>query len=122
MTESNIGYFSMLEGIVSLVSKLNEQNIDVKDFFLDISVGLCFSRYWKDHNLEDKYGERKRYDHNYPDYMRQSLSNSQTPWCYPIAAKDEFDQWLINDYVNKGKLRSFLIKKGIKINLKEVRL
>ena len=39
------------------------------------------------------YGERVKFDHNYPSYFPQSASNPQEAWCYPEAALGEFRCW-----------------------------
>ena len=50
-------------------------------------------------NLEVVYGERKRYDHNYPDYFPQSMSNPQPAYCYPDDALAEFRRWARDVYI-----------------------
>ena len=81
---------------------------------IDMSIGGCFAKYWDSHNLEKIYGKRVKYEHNYHDYMNQCESNSQLPWSYPNKAREIFNKWLIDEYVNGGKLSRFLAKKGIK--------
>lgn len=66
---------------------------------LDISVGRHWSNHWKAQQLEVKYGARATYPHYYPAYWAQSLSNPQTPFCYPEEALGAFKRWLREVYV-----------------------
>ncbi|WP_426041487.1 KilA-N domain-containing protein [Brevundimonas sp. TWP2-3-4b1] len=66
---------------------------------LDISVGRHWSKHWVSAGLEATYGTRARYDHHFPAYWAQSLSNPQTPYCYPEEALGAFKRWLREVYV-----------------------
>jgi hypothetical protein len=75
---------------------------------VDISVGQDWSKFWTDNQMDDTYGERRRYPHNYPDTHPQAKSNPQDSWCYPIAALGEFHRWLQDSYLEGGKFKNYL--------------
>jgi hypothetical protein len=58
--------------------------------------------------LEAKYGERVKWDHNYPEYFSQALSNPQEAWCYPEMALGEFRKWLRETYIQGGKFSTYI--------------
>lgn len=66
---------------------------------LDISVGQHWSKHWTKSGLHQKYGDRARYQHRYPAYYSQSLSNPQTPLCYPEESLPAFRRWLREEYI-----------------------
>ncbi len=94
------GYFAVInEGAVIIIPMI-EAGVIISDKAVpDISIGRHWSTYWKDNKLHEKYGERVRYEHNYPDYYPQSASNPQTPYAYPMLALGEFRTWLENTYI-----------------------
>ena len=65
----------------------------------DISVGMAWGKHWNSNDLDEKYGERIRYEHNYPDYYPQSASNPQEPWAYPDESLPEFRTWFRREYI-----------------------
>lgn len=106
------GYFSTFKETVELAVALGEVGLYVDDGFVhDISVGKHWSNYWKSKKLADSYGERVKYEHNYPERFRQYLSNPQECNAYPEAALPEFRRWLREIYIGNGKLKSYLCKK-----------
>ena len=66
---------------------------------LDISVGQHWSKYWVKEQLEIRFGFRARYSHYFPPYWAQSLSNPQTPYCYPEDSLGAFKRWLRDVYI-----------------------
>ena len=84
--------------------------IDSK-FVPDISVGIAWGTYWSANKLNEKFGERIKFQHNYPDYFPQSESNPQEPWCYPEMALGEFRKWIREHYIGGGKLANYLTDK-----------
>ncbi|MCO8017528.1 KilA-N domain-containing protein [Brevundimonas diminuta] len=66
---------------------------------LDISVGQHWSKFWLNQQLESRFGARARYSHYFPPYWAQSLSNPQTPYCYPEDALGAFKRWLRDVYI-----------------------
>lgn len=108
------GHFSvfkeMSEFIIAAIRgglHINERTIP------DISVGIVWGKHWIDGDLENKYGQRVKFDHNYPEYFSQAASNPQPMWVYPVAALPEFRVWLQSTYVLQ-KFPAYLDKKVAK--------
>ena len=76
----------------------------------DISVGQLWSKYWTAESLEVLYGERIKYEHNYPAYFPQAGSNPQHPFCYPDDALGEFRKWVREVYLAK-RMPGYLLDK-----------
>lgn len=105
------GYFGVYGEIASMIVPMITSGVNVNDKLIpDISVGLAWSAYWKLENLDQKFGARIRYEHNYPDYYPQAKSNPQEPFAYPDAALGEFKKWLRENYIVK-KLPTYLTGK-----------
>lgn len=66
---------------------------------LDISVGLHWGKHWKASGLAKRFGERRYFDHYYPNYFSQSLSNPQPAACYPEDSLPAFRRWVRDVYV-----------------------
>lgn len=97
------GYFSVFKEIADLLVTMIRQGAELSNKFIpDISVGQHWAKYWKDHNLEVVYGARRQYEHNYPDYFPQALSNPQPAFCYPDDALGEFRKWVRKHYIPTG--------------------
>lgn len=96
------GYFSIFKEIASmLVTMINEGANLGEKFIPDISVGQHWGKYWTAESLDIIYGDRKKYDHNYPAYFPQALSNPQPAFCYPDDALGEFRKWVREEYLPK---------------------
>ena len=96
------GYFSVFKEIASiLVTMMNEGANLGQKFIPDISVGLHWAKYWAAESLDIIHGDRVKYDHNYPDYFPQALSNPQPAYCYPDDALGEFRKWVREEYIPK---------------------
>lgn len=95
-----LGYFCVFGEIADLFASMisNGANFGTK-MILDISVGLCWGKHWKDADLRQRYGDRASFPHNYPDYFPQSLSNPQDAKCYPEEALPAFRKWMREVYV-----------------------
>lgn len=105
------GYFSIFKELADMFVTLIRSGANLgQDFLPDISVGLRWSKYWVSENLEVLYGDRIKYEHNYPSYFPQSASNPQAPFCYPDEALPEFRQWIKTEYVVKS-MPDYLNKK-----------
>lgn len=105
------GYFSVFKEIADmLVTLIREGAALGQNFIPDISVGMAWAKFWKDESLEVIYGGRIQYEHNYPDYFPQSLSNPQAAYCYPDDALAEFRKWVREVYLPK-KLPNYLSSK-----------
>jgi hypothetical protein len=79
-------------------------------FVPDISVGILWSKYWSAESLEILYGDRIKYEHNYPGYFPQAASNPQHPFCYPDDALGEFRKWVREVYLPK-RMPGYLLDK-----------
>jgi len=95
--ESSDVYATMIVGGVNLGARM----------ILDISVGQHWARYWRDNGLEQRHGSAGSYDHNYPGYFPQSLSNPQSAACYPEEALPDFRRWMRDIYM-PTKLPAYL--------------
>ena len=105
------GYFSVFKEIADLLVTMIREGADLgKSFIPDISVGMAWAKYWKSESLEVVYGGRRTYEHNYPNYFPQSVSNPQTPYCYPDDALGEFRKWVREHYIPK-QLPNYLSSK-----------
>lgn len=105
------GYFCIFKEIADLMVTLIDAGAPVGESFIpDISVGIAWSKHWRDNALYSDFGERQRYAHNYPPYFPQAVSNPQTPYCYPDSALPEFRRWMKKTYLPSG-LPTYLKKK-----------
>lgn len=96
------GYFSIFKEIASILVTMMREGANLGEKFIpDISVGQHWGKYWIAENLDIIHGERIRYDHNYPEYFPQSLSNPQPAYCYPDDALGEFRKWVREEYIPK---------------------
>lgn len=103
------GYFSIFREISDMVVTLGEGGVFMSDKILpDISVGKSWGSHWSKGGFDQRFGARKEYEHNYPDYFPQSISNPQHPWCYPDAALAEFRSWFREVYISGGKFKNYI--------------
>ncbi len=94
------GHFSIFKEIADMLVTLIREGAGLgKDFIPDISVGQAWAKFWKAENLEVVYGPRIQYEHNYPSYFPQALSNPQPAYCYPDDALGEFRKWTREVYL-----------------------
>src|SRR5699024_2250798 len=67
------GYFSIFHEITGLVVDLITAGLLVDHKTLpDISVGIAWAKHWSENNLEESFGPRVPYEHNYPSYYPQA--------------------------------------------------
>lgn len=103
------GYFSVFKESAEVTVVLGEVGIYTDDKLIpDISIGQAWSLHWSEKCLDDVYGPRKFYEHNYPAYFPQAVSNPQQPRCYPESALGEFKRWLREDYIRGGKFNKYI--------------
>ena len=106
------GYFSVFKEIADMIVTLGQAGLAIDSSFVpDGSVGIHWSKFWKEHNLAGQFGERKEWDHNYPDYFPQAKSNPQPAKCYPEAALPEFRRWMRENYIGDGKFTKYINNK-----------
>lgn len=106
------GYFTIFQESSGLIVDLIASGLTVNHHTVsDISVGLHWATYWKEHHLEEEFGPRVSYEHNYPAYYPQALSNPQKPNAYPDAALPLFRQWFKQVYL-RTKFPSYILTKA----------
>lgn len=97
-----------------LAVDLINANLTVNDKTLpDISVGIAWGKFWTGNQLGQRFGERVRYEHNFPDYYPQSASNPQTPWAYPDEALSSFRRWFRSQYLTTKFPKYILAKANV---------
>ena len=103
------GYFGIFKEISDMVVTLGQSGLHIDSGFVpDISVGQAWASHWKKLSLDLIYGQRVKYEHNYPDYFKQALSNPQDANCYPEAALGEFRRWFREVYIGEGKFKNYI--------------
>lgn len=106
------GHFTIFQETTGLVVDLINADLSVNHKTIpDISIGQHWSRYWTDNNLASNYGQRVQYEHNYPDYYPQALSNPQRPNAYPDEALPAFRRWFKEEYL-PTKFPKYLLTKA----------
>jgi hypothetical protein len=106
------GYFGVFLEISQMIVTLGQAGLHIDDSFVpDISVGQCWAKHWSAKNFDWHFGERLKFEHNYPEYFPQSSSNPQDVWCYPEAALGEFRRWFRESYIGEGKFEKYLLGK-----------
>lgn len=95
-----LGYFCIFRETADLYAALIRGGINPGlKILIDISVGQVWARHWRAVGLEDRFGRSLKYEHFYPHFYAQALSNPQLPWCYPEEALGTFRRWLREVYV-----------------------
>ena len=108
-----VGYFGVFKEIAEMIVTLGQAGLHIDESFVpDISVGQCWAKHWLASGYDSGYGQRIKFDHNYPDYFAQALSNPQEAWCYPEAALGEFRRWFRETYIGDGKFASYVLQKA----------
>ena len=103
------GYFSVFKEIADMIVTLGQAGLAIDSSFVpDGSVGIHWAKHWKSKGLAKKFGERKEWNHNYPEYFPQAKSNPQPANCYPEAAIPEFRRWMRENYIGDGKFTKYL--------------
>lgn len=95
-----------------MIVTLGQNGVPIDDKFVpDISVGLHWSKHWDRNDLDPQLGARVKFDHRYPEYFPQAVSNPQEAWCYPEAGLPEFRRWFREAYIGEGKFEAYLLSK-----------
>jgi len=111
------GYFSIFKETSGLtVSLIRNEIIIDENRIPDLSVGGTWGRYWSNNELDKEFGNRVKYNHNYPDYFPQSASNPQESWCYPNDALPLFRKWFRAEYIY-SKFPAYLLSKVKQLKL-----
>lgn len=107
------GYYGIFKEISDLIVHLGQSGFPIDSGFVpDISIGITWSKHWTGNSLDQEYGARVKFEHNYPSYFPQAESNPQDAWCYPEVSLGEFRRWLRETYVGQGKFEAYLSAKG----------
>ncbi|WP_439828906.1 hypothetical protein [Aeromonas veronii] len=97
MNDVPFGYFTAFQESTPLIASMLKNNVAIDDRTLpDSSIGNIWGRYWRENNLDARYGEREKIQHYFPDSFRQK---DPEVWAYPNAALPEFRDWLHNTYI-----------------------
>lgn len=111
------GYFSVFAEMSGMVVHMIQSGVMVDNTTVpDISVGRTWSLHWSKGDLDDRYGSRKKSDHNYPDYFPQAKSNPQEIYIYPDAALGEFRKWFREVYL-PTKFPNYMKRKARQIGM-----
>ncbi|MEL7090666.1 MAG: hypothetical protein AAFN94_02910 [Pseudomonadota bacterium] len=106
------GFFGIFKEISSLIVTLGLSGLHIDEKFVpDISVGQAWSKHWANADLGRIYGDRATYQHFFPDYFPQAVSNPQMARCYPEQALGEFRRWFREDYIGEGRFKKYLANK-----------
>jgi hypothetical protein len=94
------GYFSVFREMSEFLVRAIQGGLILDSSTVpDISVGKVWGIYWINCRLAEKFGEREKYEHNYPLHYPQASSNPQDIWVYPIESLGEFRRWLDAVYI-----------------------
>lgn len=95
-----LGYFCVFRETADLYAALIRGGINPGlKILIDISVGKIWARHWRAEGLAALYGPELKFEHYYPDFYAQALSNPQMPNCYHEDALPAFRRWLREVYV-----------------------
>jgi len=105
------GYFIIFRETMGLVVDLINAGLTVNHKTLpDGSVGGTWGRFWANNNLQERFGDRIKYNHYYPEQYPQAASNPQEAWAYPDAAIPLFRRWFKTQYLQTKYPRYILGK------------
>ena len=103
------GYFGIFKEMADMIVTLGQSGLHIDSKFVpDISVGLHWGKHWTTNLLDAVFGDRIKFEHNYPNYFPQSQSNPQDTWCYPETSLAEFRRWLREQYIGEGKFATYI--------------
>lgn len=103
------GFFGIFKEIADMIVTLGQAGLHIDSSFVpDISVGQAWAKHWNGNSMDGIYGERVKFQHNYPSYFPQAASNPQEPWCYPENALGEFRRWFREIYIGEGKFQNYI--------------
>ena len=95
-----LGYFCVFRETADLYAALIRGGINPGlKILIDISVGKVWARHWRTERLGERFGTALRFEHFYPDFYSQALSNPQTPLCYHEDSLPAFRRWIRNVYI-----------------------
>lgn len=104
------GFFSVFSETAHIVLTSIRAGLKVDQHTVpDISVGQAWSTYWKNEELDQVFGPRKKHPHTYPDSYAQSAATPEA-WVYPVEALGTFRTWLDAEYL-PSKYPAYLNRK-----------
>lgn len=110
------GYFSIFNEAHTVIYELIMAGADIGEKMIpDGSIGIHWAKYWDAKNLSERFGDRAKFPHRYPDSHPQARSNPQIANCYPLDALGEYRRWLESDYLEGGKFAQYLKGKSAMI-------
>jgi len=115
LNKAPAGYFSVLSEMSRMVLESIRAGLPVDPNTVpDISVGIAWSKYWKDRSLEAHHGQRHKHPHVYPDDYPQADANPHA-WVYPLSALGIFVGWIDAEYL-PNKFPAYIqrkVRKGV---------
>ena len=103
------GYFHVFNEAHTIIYELAQAGAPIGEkMVVDISIGQHWSAYWVANTLDDVFGARARYPHNYPNSHPQAKANPHDSWCYPLASLGRYREWLQDTYIEGGKFSAYL--------------
>lgn len=103
------GYFSIFNEAHTVIYELIMAGAEIGEKMVpDISIGIHWAKHWDANGLREKYGDRAKFPHRYPDDHPQARSNPQVANCYPLDALGEYRRWLQKEYLGGGKFKNYL--------------
>lgn len=100
---SPLGFYIVFHEMWGILVPMINSGIIITDKVIpDISVGIIWSKYWKENKMETEHGERIKFEHNYPSYYAQAKSNPQLPFAYPDSSLPIFRSWFRENYITKN--------------------
>lgn len=107
------GHFTIFHEITGLIVDLINADLTVNHKTVpDLSVGQAWGKRWTENELDAVYGPRITWEHNYPAYYPQALSNPQPAKAYPDAALADFRRWFREEYL-PTKFPKYILGKAI---------
>ena len=109
------GFFHVFNEAHTIIYEMIEAGAPIDEkTVVDISIGQHWSKHWDASGFDQKFGDRDKFPHRYPDSHPQSKSNPQESWCYPLAALGAYREWLQDVYIGGGKFRKYVEGKAKK--------
>ena len=98
--QTPFGYFSVFSEMADLSLKMISAGFDFGPAAVpDISVGTHWGNFWSKNQLDEKYGQRTRHPHVYPEWFPQHKAGPVNPWIYPDDSLGEFRRWMQQSYL-----------------------
>lgn len=95
-----MGYYCVFRETADLYAALIRGGINPGlKILIDISVGKVWARHWRTEKLGERFSRELRFEHFYPGFYAQAISNPQTPLCYHEDSLPAFRRWLRDTYI-----------------------